>query len=88
MAVKSDILDRALAPLEQRLSRELAQGLLTLDFSESDHARYQVLARKAQGGSLTPEERSELDWYLDLNDFLSILKLKAELALQRPNPAA
>jgi hypothetical protein len=74
--------------LQESMSEELARAVVALEFPASDHARVEELSKKARQGSLTSEEESELDWYLNVNSFLSILKAKARAALKRRNPAA
>jgi hypothetical protein len=88
MSKELEVLDRLLDPLQKNLSEELARAVLTLDFAKSDHARVEKLSYKAQEGKLTPEEEAELDWYLDLNSLLAILKSKARIALRERSPAA
>jgi hypothetical protein len=68
------ILERVINPQRGGFSAELARHILELDFPTSDHARYAELSEKAQEGSLTEEERSELEDYLNVNDFLTIIK--------------
>jgi hypothetical protein len=70
------------------MSEELARAVVALEFPASDHARVEALSQKAQQGALTPDEEAELDWYLNVNSFLTILKAKAHASLKRRNPAA
>jgi hypothetical protein len=88
MAGESDLLDRVLDPLQAALSEDLARAVLELDFPPADHARCEALSLKAQQGTLSPDEEAELDRYIDVNDFLILLKAKASMALKRRNPAA
>jgi hypothetical protein len=88
MAGNSDVLDRVLDPLRETMSEDMARIVLELDFPPADHARCEALSLKAQQGTLSPDEEAELDRYIDVNDFLILLKAKASLALQRRNPAA
>ncbi len=46
------------------ISRDAAQYLLSIDFSETDHARMQELMDKSNEGVLSPDETAELDGYL------------------------
>jgi len=82
------ILERVINPGLGDFSPDLARHVLGLDFPPEDHARYAELAAKAQEGTLTDEERAELENYLNINTFLTILKAKAEVSLRRQNPAA
>ena len=57
--------------------------ILKLDFDPEDHERVEMLSAKAQKGSLTPQERAELEEYIRVNNELMILQSKARLSLQR-----
>ena len=82
MASDSSILERVISPDRGGLSAELARHILSFDFPPSDHARYEELSEKASEGTLTETERAELEEYLDINDFLAILKAKANASLR------
>ena len=70
------------------MKAELATYLLTLDFPRADHARYEKLAEKAQTATLTDEEKAELDDFLNVNDFLTIVQAKARASLGNGSHAA
>jgi hypothetical protein len=83
------LLDRVLDPLAGSMSRKFARAVLDLEFTKRDHARVESLSYKAQEGKLTPKEEAELDWYLEVNSLLIIMRAKAREALrQRRSPAA
>jgi hypothetical protein len=82
------LLEGLLRPDQGVLSPELARYILTLDFTPDQHARYSVLAGKAQSGTLTSDEASEIDAFLAADAFLSILQSKARQSLQQHQPAA
>ena len=63
-------------------SEEMARQILGIHFSPADHARYEELSAKAQEGALSPDERAELEDFLNLNDLLIVLKTKAESSLR------
>jgi hypothetical protein len=65
------------------LSPTAARGLLKFGFSERDHARMAELSAKAQAGTLTSEEQTELDTYEQIGCLLSILHSKARQALNK-----
>ena len=88
MVSDSSILDRVIRPEQGEFSAELAQHILALDFPPSDHARYEALSAKASEGALNEQERAELEEYLDVSDFLTVLKAKARASLQRRGRAA
>jgi hypothetical protein len=76
-----DILQRVIDPKEGGLPPELARYVLSWQFSPADRARVAELSDKAQAGTLTPAEHDELNGYLNVNDFLSIIRMKAERSL-------
>jgi hypothetical protein len=73
-----ELLDRLFQPSAGTFPKELARQILELHYPPEDHARYEQLSHKAQDATLMPEERAQFEDYLKLNDFLSILKAKAE----------
>lgn len=77
------ILERVINPAHGDFSPDLARHVLGLEFPPADHARCAELSAKAQDGTLTDEERSELEDYLSVNDFLAILKAKAEVSITK-----
>ena len=85
---QAGILQRAIGPERGTLAPDLARYVLTLSFAPADQARYAELAGKAQHGTLTPQEQSELDDYLHVNDFLMIVQSKARMSLKNHPSAA
>jgi hypothetical protein len=81
----SAIWGRIVKPDQATLTPALARAILKLDFDPEDHQRVEILSAKAQNGSLTPEERAELEEYIRVNNELTILQSKARLSLQRAN---
>ncbi len=79
----SAILNRLIQPETDDLSPEAAKSLLRWDFRDSDHARMLDLSASAQAGTLTPDEREELDEYLRVADMLAVIQSKARKSLQR-----
>lgn len=82
------ILQRVIDPERGTLPPEFARYVLTLDFPPADHQRYAELAGKAQRGMLSAPEQAELEEYLDVNDFLTIVQSKARASLKGHNSAA
>jgi hypothetical protein len=79
----SAIWSRIVKPDRATLTPELARTILKLDFDAEDHERVNILSAKAREGSLTPEERAELEEYVRVNNELMILQSKARLSLKR-----
>jgi hypothetical protein len=74
---------RIVKPDRATFTPELARAILKLDFDREDQRRVEVLSAKAQKGSLTPEERAELEEYIRVNNELMILRSNARLSLKR-----
>jgi hypothetical protein len=79
----SAIWSRIVKPEQATLTPELSRAILKLDFAAEDHERVEILSAKAQKGSLSPEERAELEEYIRVNNELTILQSKARLSLKR-----
>jgi hypothetical protein len=88
MASINDIFEAVIQPLNGDYSRQLAQYVIGLNFTEAQHARYQDLASRNQDGSLTEEELAELDAFITANAFLTIIQSKARRSLMQHSPAA
>ena len=84
MSDRHDMLERVLQLSDGPFSHELARHILNLHIPAADQARYEELSAKAQDGTLKPNEQPELDDYLNLNDFLILLKAKSEASLAAP----
>jgi hypothetical protein len=82
------LLEGIIRPDRGGLSPEHARYILSLDFTADQHARYAVLAAKADEGALTDEEASEMDAFLAADALLSILQSKARQSLNQHQPAA
>ena len=80
------IWERIVKPDRSAMPPDVARFLLTLDFAPEDHARVDELSLKAQEGTLSVEERMELEEYLQINDTLTILQSKARRSLQANGP--
>jgi uncharacterized protein YnzC (UPF0291/DUF896 family) len=76
------IWERVIDPNEDDLSPEAARFLLRLDFGEPDHARMQELAEKSNDGTLTEDERLELQNYVRIGNVLALIQSKARLSLR------
>ncbi|MDB5303131.1 MAG: hypothetical protein JWM97_680 [Phycisphaerales bacterium] len=84
MAVTFDsttLFRQVIEPENGSLAPDVARYIVDLDFPPTDHARYEVLAAKAQEGTLSPEEAQELDGFIHVDSPLAIMRLKAERSL-------
>ena len=79
---EADLLSRIIAPNEATFSPDAARSILSLEFREPDVQRMHDLAEKNQQGALSKVEQDEMQVYLRVGNFLSILKSKARKSLQ------
>lgn len=80
-------LEKLVRPLSRRLNEELAHALIELEPDAESQRRYDFLAEKNTEGTLSPEERHELESLVRANTFLQILKLEARTALKEASAA-
>lgn len=85
-ASEASILSDVIAPDRPSFTRELAQWLTTLRFTEHQRSRIVELADKGNRGELTPPEHEELDRFRRIGMLLNLLQSKAELSLRQPSP--
>jgi len=69
----------------RNLPPEAARCILGLRFPERDRKRMDELAAKARHGSLSEQERDEIENYERVGSFLSLLKAKARRSLPLRN---
>lgn len=81
----ASLLDRMLDPVSRCLDAESARKLLDLPLDSAVQNRVDVLAGKANEGQLTEAERAEYEAYINADDIIAILKLKAR---QQLNPSS
>ena len=79
-AIWATLIQASKAPI----SPDAARYLLSIDFSEPDHARMQELMDKSSDGALTPDENAELDRYVNIANVLSVMHSQARGALRKP----
>lgn len=74
-------LDGLLEPLSRCLDAESARRIVELQIDPPVQEWIDVLAERANEGTLTDSERSEYEALINAADFISILKLKARQQL-------
>jgi hypothetical protein len=65
------------------IAPEAARYLLSIDFSETDDARMRDLMDKSNEGALIPDEKAELDGYVNIANVLSVMHSQARAALRK-----
>lgn len=78
------LLDGLLGPLSRCLDSASAQRVAEFRIPAPVQERIEILAERANEGSLSDEERSEYEATVNAVDLISILKLKAQ-RLDEPN---
>jgi len=63
------------------LSRDLARYILTLGFDDEDQKKMTDLAERNQDGSLSGEEKAELDHFVKAGHLLALEHSKAKIVL-------
>ena len=86
--IHSGAIERMLRAQGDHLDPQVARTILQWRFADSDQSRLDELSAKARAATLSPEESRELDWYLLMGDFLSILQSKARVAVGNRSSAA
>lgn len=81
MANVADIFEAIIRPTDGGFSPDLAQHVLGLTFSAEQVARYRDLAGRVQDGSLSDNEKSELEAFVQANTILMIMQSKARRSL-------
>jgi hypothetical protein len=75
-------IDGVLDALSRCLDAESASRVADFEFDADIQDRVSILATRANEGTLTAEERAEYEAIVNLDDFVSILQLKARRHLQ------
>jgi hypothetical protein len=79
----AEILARTIEPTKGNLSIEATRLILSFHLSPADWERVNELAAKARAGTLTAEERVELDEYERITCLLELMQSKARLSLKQ-----
>jgi hypothetical protein len=77
----TDILEDVIQPIESTFSPELARLLLTLRLNDAAQERIRDLLSLNNAEALGPADRSALDNYLLVGQFLDLLQAKARVSL-------
>ena len=67
---------------KEHMNWEVAEYLLSIDFSQEDVDRMNSLAERARAGLLSAEETTELDSYVHVGNLLTIMQSKARRHLK------
>jgi hypothetical protein len=76
---ESSIFDRLI------VSPDSAQAVLSIHFSPADEQKMRELMEKNNLGTITPEEKAEMEAFRQVGSFLAIVQAKARLQLKSNN---
>lgn len=82
-ASSANIWNRLVVPEHGDLPVPAARFFLSLDFPESDQRRMVELNQRANDGTLTKDERAELEEYIHVGDVIALLQSKARKTLKK-----
>jgi hypothetical protein len=85
---EADILSEVVAPDQPGLPPESARSILGLRFTPRATLRIRDLLDKNNKGTVTDEERLELERYLRVGSFLDLLQAKARVSLRQSERSA
>jgi hypothetical protein len=79
---EAEILSTVMASKKPWLSKEAANSLLQMRFTAAQERRMHELADKNNAGTISPAEKAEMESFLRVGNFLSIVQSKARLSLK------
>jgi hypothetical protein len=85
---ESAILERAITADNEFWSPEAARAILAFKLAAADLRRADELAAKARDGSMTDQEKQNLENYLRVGRLVEFMKAKALLSLKSQDAAA
>jgi hypothetical protein len=77
---EADILSEIVDPGAPTLNEDAARALLALRFSDANADRIRSLLQGNNAGTLTPAEKSNLEKYVRVGQFLDLLQAKARVS--------
>lgn len=84
---ESEILADVIAPDQGDLAAEVAQSVLRWKFTDRALARMNDLADRNNNGTITAQERQDLEKYLRVGNLVNLLQAKARLSLNSAGQA-
>ena len=82
---EADILEKVVAPNVADLTPAAARSLLGFKFDASTTKRIRQLVQKNNRGTISADERIDLEKFLRVGQFLDLVHAKARLSLQESN---
>lgn len=69
--------------LDYLIDKATPEEILAYQASEDEERRASELLEKNNAGTLAPDEQAELEWMLEIDDLVSVLKARALEALHK-----
>ena len=85
---EADILGEVVESNRSTLSRQVAEEFLSLRFNDTATERIRELLQQNNAGSISDVEKSTLDNYLRVGEFLDLLQANARVSLLQDDSAA
>jgi hypothetical protein len=79
---EADILSEVVAPDEPTMRQDFARAVLGVKFDDDARNRICELLQRNNAGTITGEEKSDLEKYLRVGQFLDLMQAKARLSLR------
>lgn len=79
----AEILEQIVSPSEGTFAATAARALLKLSFSDEQQEEIRDLLDRNNAGTITPAEHDQLEAYVRVGNFLSLVKAKARRSLAR-----
>ncbi len=79
---EADILSEVVAPEDPTLNEEFARAVLAVRFTDAATGRIRDLLQRNNAGTLTPAEKSNLEKYMRVGQFIDLMQAKARLSLK------
>ena len=83
----TDILGEVIQPVAPTFAPQFAQEVLEMHLSEESQSRVRDLLVRNNAGELNATEKSALENYLLVGQFLDLMQAKARLSLKTGKPA-
>ena len=84
---EADILSEVVAPEEPTMKQEFARAVLSVRFSDTAADRIRELLQRNNAGSITSDEKADLEKYMRVGQFLDLMQAKARLSLKATRSA-
>ena len=82
-ATSQTVIDQVFDSVAECLTPEVARRIIAVELDSRAQIRIDQLARKANQGTLMPQEREQYEEFIEAIDLLAIFQAKARLALSR-----